>query len=796
MVSVMGRWNRMNWCGSILATLWLLNPAAQCAGDEPASDSELAQYYGFTGVEITKLHERAEHLKSGDFNGDGLTDVAVMDNFTSSIRLLLQRPPGTGSEKAGSKVNELSSDKRFEDRRITMDRAIAELETGDFDADGRLDFAVIGPPDQLAVYYQPEAGRKDWSKKWTVRLPGLDPVSGILAAGDFNGDGRLDLAAAGKSSMFLLFQTEQGTLRAPETLISTSGRQGLLQAADLNGDGRTDLCYLAGEQTGRSVCARLQSASGRLGPEVSFTLQTPRAVTIAGLDSRPGAEVISVDGRNGRISVLQAEASQQSVGSLSERLLRYGIGGTESSRERAVAVADFDGDKLLDVLVNEPEQAQLLLYRQNGIDGLGPAEQYPALLGITEVASGDLDGDGRTEAVLLSSSEGVVAISRFDSGRLTFPEAIVRKPDGWELAALAVLPHAGQAQLIVGLSQGSGNSARLEYQRFRRDADGKWSRVAEDPKLELSGAVGQRGVRLVAMDVNADGRQDLLSIAAGQAKSGFHVLLQAENGSLSAAVSSSQLEAGVSSPGRVFVSGSGLLVARDSFARMLSWKDGGWQVSDQINAGEATARIESVAALDLDGQEGAEVVLLDAGIRKARILRREDNVYRPWREVELGAAPFSSAITADLNGDGRTDLLLVGSEQFGVLYIGRTDVTLKEMHGFESKREKAYPADVLAGDVNGDGVMDLVAIDTSINGVAILRFDEREGLREATSFRVFEEKRLVSEAADRGLQPREGLIVDVTGDGRADLLLLCHDRLLVYPQDAGEGAAAAPAGGG
>ncbi|MFM8729461.1 MAG: FG-GAP repeat domain-containing protein, partial [Planctomycetaceae bacterium] len=196
------------------------SPPASC--DEPVVASELAQFYGFTGVEITKLHERAEHLKAGDFNSDGLTDAAVMDNFTSSIRLLLQRPPGTAQEKAGGKVNELSSDKRFEDRRISMDRAIAELESADLDGDGRQDFAVIGPPDQLAIYYQPEAGKKEWTKKWTVRLPGLEPAAGILAAGDFNGDGRTDLAAAGKAVMFLLYQTEQGTIRAPEQLISTS----------------------------------------------------------------------------------------------------------------------------------------------------------------------------------------------------------------------------------------------------------------------------------------------------------------------------------------------------------------------------------------------------------------------------------------------------------------------------------------------------------------------------------------------------------------------------------------------
>lgn len=77
-------------------------------------------------------------------------------------------------------------------------------------------------------------------------------------------------------------------------------------------------------------------------------------------------------------------------------------------------------------------------------------------------------------------------------------------------------------------------------------------------------------------------------------------------------------------------------------------------------------------------------------------------------------------------------------------------------------------------------------IDTSIDGVEILNLDAEKGIREATHFRVFEEKRLVSADKDRGTEPREGIVVDVTADGRQDLILLCHDRLILYPQDSGE----------
>ena len=51
-------------------------------------------------------------------------------------------------------------------------------------------------------------------------------------------------------------------------------------------------------------------------------------------------------------------------------------------------------------------------------------------------------------------------------------------------------------------------------------------------------------------------------------------------------------------------------------------------------------------------------------------------------------------------------------------------------------------------------------------------------------FRVFEEKGYRSR--DRGSaapEPREIVIGDLTGDGRNDLAIIVHDRIILYPQD-------------
>ena len=766
------------------------DPTESRAADDSKDVNELAQFYGFSGIELFKVEGRAFNLQAGDFNGDGLTDVLMVDNRESCLRLMAQRNKtdqtvAKQGGKSGGRVNDLSSDWRFDERTISIDKALSGIASADLNGDGRLDVAYVGAPDQLGIRYQPEVGETEWTKKWSTRLPGLEPVAWMIAAGDVNSDKRDDIVILGKDVTYIVYQNEKGEMDTPKPLINTSAQLSMVQLADLNGDGRLDLCYMANEGSTRGLCARLQTNDGRLGPEVCFDLQQPRSVTLSNVDQKPGHEIVTVESRNGRVRVSSLQPAEPEKGALPARLLQYGIGPAGSARDRAVATGDLDGDKLTDVLVTDSEQAQLLLYRQNGIDGLGMAEVFPSLLGVTDLAMSDLDGDSKLDVVLLSAKEGVIAVSQFADGRITFPETIMKKPEGAELVAVSVVQAGEKPQIVVGMTQGTGASMKLEFQRLVRSESGIWAVAAGDETAGLTGAVGARGVRLVRMDLNKDGRTDLLSVPSGTSKAGVQVLLQQENGSLELAKQKSQLDLGVSAAGRTFVVADRLLVARDSFARAMSFGDTGWKVEDQFNAGETSASLEGVASLNLDDDDGDEIVLVDTGVRKLRVLRKHDGVYRPWKEVDLGSLQFTSSIVADLNGDSRDDLLLMGAQHFSVLYTGRPDSELKELASYESDREDSYPADVIAGDINGDGQVDLTVIDTSIDGLEILKFDVDKGIKEATHFRVFEEKRLVSADEDRGTEPREGLIADVTADGRQDLILLCHDRLILYPQDPG-----------
>lgn len=754
--------------------------------------NELTQFYGFKPLELVKLSDRSANLLAGDLNKDGLNDLAIADNSHSRIDLLIQRAAKpTNATAAKPDVNQFAALWRFEHRKLSVDHEIAAMALGDFNHDGRTDIAYFGGTDKLVIYYQPKTG--EWTEKTTIRLPDVPAFAWVVLSGDLNSDGRDDIAVLGLHQTYLLYQQKDGKLAAPESLFNTSQRLTLGQIADLDGDGRKDLCYLSNDEGEQSLAARLQGPDGKLGPELRFEMTKSRSVSIAQMDRTPQIEVLTVDAVTGRVKVLQMERPAPKPGELSSRLIQYGLGQQGAGKDRDVAMADLDGDGLTDVVVADAEAARMIVFKQRKGIGLEQGQAFPGLMGADQVRAADLDGNGTAEVVVLSTKEKTIGISSMAGGRLTFPQVLPMSGKDPIALELADLNNDKKPEVIYLTKSRTLRETTYTLEALHRAANGTWEPHQFDGKPSVTLELKATPNRIQRLDINGDGKPELM-IFGGSDKAPSLFSLDAKGVPVEAKTEGG-IQLGNVQPGAVFFGQSPnptLLVAQDKFVRNMRFDEAtqGWQVADQFNVAEATAKAVGAVTMNLDGQPGNEIVLIDVGVQKLKVLRLEEGVYRPWQEVELGRFPFKSAHVTDLNGDGQDDLLLFGHGKFAVLYSGRADPTMKELASYETKTEKTFFADVVGGDLNGDAQPDLAAIDTRSHNLEILNFtpstaERAAALRSALAFQIFEEKSFSREDEGGDFEPRESLIVDVTNDGRADLVLLVHDRILIYPQDDG-----------
>jgi hypothetical protein len=764
----------------IVAGLCLISNSAGSADPNQAS---LAQHFGFRRLELFKLNARSSNLLAADLNQDQKTDMILVDNSNSRLDLLQQRRTKPDPiALTDAHVNTIENDWRFEHRKVSVDKAVATLAVGDFNSDGRKDLAYFGAPDQLVVRLQSPRG--DWPSGQRFRLPDVQPSQWNLTSGDLNNDQKDDLVVVGKHETYITFQTPDNQLASPIKLLNSSENVGLVQIADVDGDGRNDLCYLNQEDQERALCVRLQGQLG-LGPEIRCDLNRPRGVTLANVDGKPGVEVLAIDAQSGRVRVYQLQRPETKAGELAGQLIQYGFGKQGAGKDRDLATGDLDGDGLTDVVVTDPEASQMLVFRQSKESGLDLGTGFPGLVGASHVRVADLDGDRKAEVIVLSTRETTIGISKLENGRLTFPQSLKLQRDPVAIE-VTDLNQDGKPEIVYIGRERTSSSSKFTLLALTRDDAGNWNPVPFGDKLELALSVKGDPERLVQLDVNADKRPDFLIF---QGERSPLILVSDGKGSLGELKSEGGLALGKVTPGGLFFGHLDqpiILAAQNNFARSLKVNEQNlWQVVDQYNAAESEARIVGAATIDLDLQPGREIVLVDTGTKRLRVLRKDGAVFRPWREIEIGAFPYKSTHVADLNGDGREDLLVFGSGKFGVLYAGQSDPKLKMLAEYETKLEKVHFNDLAAGDLNNDGRIDIAVIDMMSQYIEILDFSPEAGLRHALHFKVFEAKSL-NENEATGADPREAVIADVTGDGLNDLILLSHDRVLVYPQDDGK----------
>ena len=618
-------------------------------GSASAQDDDgypLAGYYGFLPVEITKIDTRAHSIVTGDFNHDSLQDIAIVDNGHSRIDLLLQRAKPEAvkaADKDDRTANQVPDHWRLDLKKLPVDRPVVALCAGDLNADGRTDLAYFGTPDRLVIQLQGEKG--EWTNKKEIRLADVDAKPWSLVVGDVNHDTLQDLIVLGKRNTFLLIQQADGALAAPLMIRNTAEELGLAMIQDLDGDGRNDMFYTANEKDEKFLCARLQDALGQLGPELRFdTIQNPRGVTVFDLDGKPGSEIIVIDGLTNRVRVMQVRRATE--GELGAKLIQYGIGGGSDAGE--LALGDLDGDGLQEVVVANPERASVVVFHQRAKSGLDLGTDYPSFLGATQIRVADVNGDAKAEVILLSPKENSLGISRMEQGKLTFPESL---PIDGNVKAFDVidLDNDGAVEIaavVEGTGRGSEKKTTLAI--GRRDAAGVWVFASEDRQpIELK--LNAAPERLVMTDVNLDGRSDYLFFLNGKPP---QAILSDEKGNpVVAATGGVPLgDVGVGAVTFARLEEPALLVSQGNFVRSVRLDESGrWQVVEQFNADDSTAKVSGSAVLDLDSKPGDDLVMIDTGAAKLRVFANVAGEFKPWKTLDLGRFPFKSASVGDLN---------------------------------------------------------------------------------------------------------------------------------------------------
>ncbi len=745
--------------------------------------------FGFAAHESYPIDDQINLLHVADLDGDGRNDIIVANNRRSKINLLYNLTGKTN--RAGLlpsrklEINELPPDARFRIDSVPVDEHISALSVADLNGDGRPDIVFYGDAKDLTVLYN--QGTNGWSepKTWHIEDGRMDPNA--LATGDLNGDGRTDVVLLGDNgSLYFLPQLADHTLGEPQK-IPYSGAPNAVQITDVNGDGRDDL-LLVDWDSPTPFRFRLQMPGGQLGPEIYFKTQPIRSYCADNLENNSNLFVVTVAQNSGRAEVSQFTRKPAEVLSGAFRRGQFQILPLQKTdaAQRGELWADVNGDGLPDLLVAEPESGQLSVYLQQPDGSLAAPKKFPCLAGVSQIAVADWNGDGHPEIFLLSRDENAVGVTQFDkNGRLPFPTLIPLDGKPLVMAAGALKPDTKPVLAVIVDKDG-------QRSLITRTADGKTK------TQKLSDSFKSNPTALAIQDVNQDGLADLVVLIPYEK---IKVLIQRRGGDFD--------EEDVDPPGGAIdqpwlasadVDGDGkpeLLLPQKNFVRAVvleretktpgstNQPDWVFRVKDQINGAAADSRIVGATAVANPGKKAGmpSLFLLDAEHKQLTLCERDAaGVWQVVRNVELPVADFSGLRSVKLGGGNSQSVAFLGRNAVAWLSLAGEVWEFTTLDGYDTPVKDGYLNDVVAGDLTGSGRKDLVFMETAKNYLDLVSFNSKHKLVPGDRWQVFEQHTFRG-AANALPEPREAAVADVTGDKKNDLIVLVHDRILVYPQE-------------
>ena len=428
----------------------------------------------------------------GDFNGDGVPDLAVANTGSNNVSVLLGN--GDGSFQAAES--------------FPVATGPSSVVVGDFNGDGKLDLAVTTeagspapplPTDTVSVLLGNGDGTFQEARDSAVSTVGPSSV----AVGDFNGDGVPDLAVVGANGVSVLLGHGDGTF---ETGLAFAAPGVSVVVDDVDGDGVPDLAVagvqgvsvLVGHGDGTFQAARNFAASDGRVP-YSVAVGDFNGDGVLDLAVASAAPTLITGTAPGTVSVLLGNDN-----GTFQAALNVAVG----MDPRFVAVGDFNGDGAPDLVVAEdggytcsqrscvsnPGVVSVLL--GNGDGTFQGVKSLAAGPNPRSVAVGDFNGDGVLDLAVPYTdwgpgTSGVSVLLGNGDGTFQTPRTFAVADGPW---SVAVGDFNGDRVADLAVATGNGISVLLG---------------AGDGTFQAARNFGARGLVLAVGDFDGDGVPDL-----------------------------------------------------------------------------------------------------------------------------------------------------------------------------------------------------------------------------------------------------------------------------------------------
>lgn len=766
---------------AVILVAQFISPVVSVIGEGESAATESRPFW-FQPKETFPIEWGITNLEHGDFDGDGRMDLLVVENNRAKIHILWNRDPDAPVQLAtgfgSTAINELPPDARFKMDAITSERRIIDLETGDLNNDGMPDIAYFGQPDGLVVHFN--KGNRKWETPLEIPAEAGQINMNSLDIGDLNNDGLEDLILLAEDAAYVFHQQPGNKLGEAEKIALSSGVRGLL-VQDLNNDGLNDLALLAWESE-TPIRIRWQT-DGVLGPEIHYRLPAIGAYDIRDLNHDGIPEIICIESRSNDVCIYQLneEPLPEIISGLGQgqiKLLAVDIDGAIGD---AFLWADLNGDQRDDLILPDPQSGQLIYMEQDSSGRLDDLRKYPSLSGIESIAVGDWNNDDSPELFLLSPDEKTVGQTGLDElGKIPFPVPVPVK--GLPLAMSFGHFHDREYSGLAVIAEDPDSAAR-SLQLFV-DGEQVHSQILDTDYRGTPSSIH-------ITDADHDGFADIV------------LLTPYQDLKILRGTASDFDEINVPPPGGTTESGmlrvidfnsdgsEEMVFAIRNYIRITSLVNSGsaeepkwnFQVIEQVNGSSGTSVIRAPIYFPGDGEVPETLGLLDTSQSTVSFCRRDESgTWKIARNYRLDIEQISAMQKIHAGASPTGTIALSGSNFVAWLAREEKAFQLSRISQYQTRINRGKLYDLITGDLNNDRQPDLIFIEADLNHIEIAKVTPELDFEPAVYWKVFEKQSFRSGPGASG-EPREFTVADFNQDGRDDLAVLVHDRIILYPQD-------------